>query len=267
MAFGDNVVFGNVRNTAPRRTPTNYGGGVSIYDPTGTFTQATQGGINLQTGQPLDAYASGYPRVGGMTMQPQTQQPVDTRTATVAPSTSYTPPAGISNSDRFFSGPSSIASRVVSITPNTSGQSYGSNSGAISPAILKSIMDSFNASKAANEGRYNAAQGEVAKLGKVREGEIAGQYKQDAARMEQQAISRGLGNSSIREALLGGARQRQNEALTGLREAQAKTNIDLLQSREDTNVNPMALIQLIQQAAQYGGGNQLASIAKAMGLA
>lgn len=173
----------------------------------------------------------------------------------------------ISNSDAFFNSAKQPSISRTITTPNSSyvnGGGSGAAGGGIPSSILSALMSGYNDANAANEGRYNEAKSTLDTYGKGQANELAGDYKQDVAHQEQDAISRGLGNSTIRASLLQGARARQQNASLNLADKLAAAKVGLLQSRSDTSADPMALAQLVGQASQYGG-NALGAIAAALG--
>lgn len=245
--------------------------------PTGTklpqITQATVPGINLQTGMPLGGSSADVVLPGQqMNLGPQVYQ---------APgNTQIIQPSGTSASDAFFSSARAplqtrtLTSPTMSAVTGGSGSSLvrtGGNGGSASSAsslntLIAALTGGANSANAANEARYNEALATLGNYGKGAQSQLASNYKQDVASQEQQAVSRGLGNSTIRNALIGGARARQQQAALDLGDRLAAAKVNLLQSRNDVSADPLALVQLIQQAAQYGGANSLGSIASALGV-
>lgn len=132
-------------------------------------------------------------------------------------------------------------------------------------AALKASQDKANA---ANEARYAQANAYLSGYGKSFKRDINETARQDAARTEQDAISRGIGNTTIRNSLLQGVQNTRNKALLDLRDRLTAQRVGLLQSKYDNAPDPMAFASLLQGAAQgaYGSGGTLSSIAAALGL-
>lgn len=258
----------------------------------GNLTQATVPNVNLQTGQPIGLQGSNIPQQyqnlsamnqgivgnGAASAQPTNNW------LSVAPGNNYVAPTTPSGSDAFFAqAKAPIATRTIS-SPNlsavTGASTGGGGGGGISrrsssssstgggtlDSIIAALVGGSNSANKANEDRYAEAKATLDKFGEGTKAQLESNYKQDVGRQEQDAASRGLGNSTIREALLGGARMRQQQGQLDLNDKLAGAKVNLLQSREDVSANPLALVQLLQQAAQYGGGNTLGAIAASLGL-
>lgn len=193
------------------------------------------------------------------------------------PAQPLSPPEGSFNmSDYLSSKFGASAPQIRSIMPTNQqagpgggvSQLGGGGGGDIQSALMKQFSDAQAKANSANEGRFNAARKELAGFGSSYTNDINRGYQADVGQQEQGAISRGLGNSTIRNSLLGGALRRKNDAMLSLKDRLASQRVNLLQSKFDNGPDPVAISQLFAQANQgaYGSGNTLSSIASSLGL-
>lgn len=110
---------------------------------------------------------------------------------------------------------------------------------------------------------YEAPRRELERFGESYREQLRKEFRQDAARQEQEAAARGLGNSTIRAALLGAARQRRNDALLELEDRLAAARAGLLERQMPSTLQAA---QLIAQATGTGTNTDIASILRALGL-
>lgn len=179
---------------------------------------------------------------------------------------SYNQPANF-NMDSYLTGKfGASAPQIRSVTSNTS--LNGAGNGDILNSLIAQMSGAQDKANAANEARYGEAKKQLSGYGKSFQSKLDTQYGQDVAAQEQQAASRGLGNSTIRNALLSQAGTRRNEANLDLADRLAQARVALLQSKSDNAPDPALLAQLIQSATQgaYGSGGNLGSISSALGL-
>lgn len=246
----------------------------------GNFTQGAAG-IDPATGKPLPAPTSGQSIAQSVAQSSMGPNLSDTQGQNMA--TFYNPAAPIQSTgggggslQDYLNqklGPEGRYSVTTPINPQGAGGGYtqivgkgggGGDLGSIMAAI-KAAQDKANA---ANEGRYAQANAYLSKYGKSYKADINDAYNQDVGKTEQEAVSRGIGNTTIRNSLLQGVAKTRNNALLNLNDRLAQQRVNLLQSKTDQGPDPMAFAGLLQNAAQgaYGSGGSLSSIAAALGL-
>jgi hypothetical protein len=262
----------------------------SLNQPGGVgFTQASVGGINLETGQPI----GGTPQPLSSFTPQQMNDPNFVRSGLnsgyyQAPASAA--PAGgmMSNSDQFMasarSGSGVGAGRVASVMPNSASTGANYNTGMLNNLIAsyqraqsKAQADSlaqYQQLMKGVQGTTADVNGLLGQLGKTGETRIAENEKNQIGQAEQDAVSRGLGNTTIRQSMIQGVQKNAEQARQSLSESVAgqkigvKMNLaqmygDAVLSRQ--NIAPGSdYLSLISQlgAAGGGGGGALTNLSR-----
>lgn len=225
---------------------------------------------NFVVGKPNTNFATGGPISQAVT-QPGSAPTGPTIYAPAPPPMSA--PAGFSgypSSDPYHVGPNPVGGSVTSSTGGQLSAGLGGKSagGDYLQSILASLTSAYDKANAANEARFSEAKKTLSGFGKSYANEIAQNTQQQLGQAEQQAVSRGLGNSTVRSGLISQALRRQNDANLSLQDRLANARVSLLQSKYDNAPDPYQAAALLAQATQgaTGTNNTLASIAAALGL-
>lgn len=183
-------------------------------------------------------------------------------------------------------------SRVLSVKTNpvapVGGSSLSGNTGGGmgDTAAIGQISQAYQAAQdkanAANQQRYDqglAIQkqgvGLADQVGLDTNRRVNSQYQSDVGATEQSAVSRGLGNTTIRNSLLDADARRRDDAKLAATSAVAQNKQGALQNesafiaaRNDTAPDPALAASLMSGAANgaASSGNSLALIAQALGL-
>lgn len=170
---------------------------------------------------------------------------------TLAP---LTPPAPAFDMNSYLSSkfgasvPKSITTPLSSSTGGVSGRGGGGGNdvGGIAAALLKG---------------YQQPRDELRKFGKSYAKDINKNYKRDVAKQDQDAVSRGLANSTIRTSMLGGARSRMQDAMLALQDRLASARASLFERQMPSTLQSAELL------GNASGGSNIQSILKSLGLA
>lgn len=232
----------------------------------GGLTQSNTAGINLETGMPIN----GAPSLTGNNGPSNFYAGVPGNTAGGSGGGSTSG----SSSDAFFASANApMQTRTASMMPNTANATAGYNTKLLNDLIAQFRQQS-TAANHAGEKQYNnllntvsGAKSDVAglfsQLGKTGETRIAQNQAQARGHAEQDLINRGLGNTTIRQNVLGGvdrdaeqARQQLNEGIAAQKIGStmnlAQMYGDALLSKQNVGPDPN-MLNIIQQLGSMGG--------------